>query len=134
MSLTLLKYNIGIRIELLKRFSSIRNKSKLLSILKNWYYTKLLMLNIPRAVNNFFFGINIILITLLTLVTRVDKIITTKVRRLREVALVTPMRKSGDKVAVMLAQIRSVSLLPFARHVAQVNVNCHFILLRRLIF
>lgn len=34
----------------------------------------------------------------------------------------------------MLAQIRSVSLLPFARHLAQVNVNCHFILLRRLIF
>lgn len=35
----------------------------------------------------------------------------------------------------MLAEIRdTVSLLPYARHVAQVNINCRFILLRRLIF
>lgn len=35
----------------------------------------------------------------------------------------------------MLAEIRdTVSLLPYVRHVAQVNINCRFILLRRLIF
>lgn len=52
--------------------------------------------------------------------------------------LVTPMRKNGDKIrgGDVGADTRAapVSLLPFAGHVAQVNVNCHFISLRRLMF
>lgn len=95
------------------------------------------MLNAPRAINFFFFQCHSDYITDLGYTSWQDNNGegATKVCANPLNALVTPMRKSDDKVVVMLAQIRGlVSLLPLARHVAQVNVNCHFILLRRLIF
>lgn len=43
--------------------------------------------------------------------------------------------RQWPRALIMLAEIRdTVSLLPHVRHVAQVNINCRFILFRRLIY